>query len=262
MAFDVTVRVNARLRDVLRTLQKVPDVASGNRGGATVAVQRLQVRLGLATLDMIKELFLVKARGGTDETGLRWQPLSPKTIAYSRRHPGVPRQSTRARYAPSWMLSRRQRDRWWQLYSQALARFKGDKSHAAAYAWFISKQEGARTLLGVYGQTKVEILRDTGLLYNSLVPGQTPPTTPGVVSPTTPRRPKEQVFRYRTGEVTIGTSRKWAGTHHRGIPGRLPQRRLWPPPERWTARMWGLILTQAQLGVLDLITYLLGRINP
>ena len=61
------------------------------------------------------------------------------------------------------------------------------------------------TLLMKYGGRQVDILRDTGLLLNSL--------SPGVVS-------AEQVFKVAPGTVIVGTNRKWAYCHHYGdLPG-------------------------------------------
>lgn len=201
----------------------------------------MMTRCGLTALGRIKRAFIVKSRGGTDEAGERWKPLSPKTIAYSRRHPGVPRAADRAASRPSWMLSASQNERWWDLYRQGLAIFKGDKASAARRAWSISKGEGAVTLLDKYGKTQVDILRDTGLLLNSL--------SPGVVS-------AEQVFRVGLGEVIVGTNRKGAAAHHEGR-GHTPQRRLWPHPNNWPANWWLDIAEQARAGLVDITIYMI-----
>lgn len=230
------------------------------RGSGAVA-KAMMVRLGLTLLGRIRAAFVTKSRGGTDEAGDRWAPLSPKTIAYGRRHrkkpgsskesrvfsrakrlPWVPRSSIRAGYHPSYALTDRQRDRWWDLYRQGLAMFRGNKASAAKRAWSISKREGATTLIAQYGGEKVDILRDTGLLLNSLSPGSTV---------------TEQVFRAGPGEVIVGTNRKGASKHHSGIPGRLPQRRLWPDPSRWPSSWWLDIAEQGRDGLIDVVVYLI-----
>jgi hypothetical protein len=203
-------------------------------------------RVGMTVLGRIKRAFIVKARGGTDEAGERWKPLSPKTIAYSKtrkRGRGGRTKAERNRPdRPSQALNTRQQARWWELYRQGLAMFKGDKGTAARRAWGILKREGAVTLLMKYGGRQVDILRDTGLLLNSLSPGATVP---------------EQIFRTGNGEVEIGTNRKWAGCHHRGVPGRIPQRRLWPAPKNWPANWWKDITEQIVQGVVDATSDLL-----
>lgn len=202
-------------------------------------------RCGLAVLARIKQAFIVKARGGTDEAGDSWPPLSPKTIAYSKtRKRGRSKADKKKAEFPSQALSKKQQDRWWQVYKQALATYKGDKSHAAAVAWFVLKKEGAQTLVDKYGHKKVDILRDTGLLLNSL--------SPGVASP-------HRIFKAGQGEVIVGTNRVGASAHHRGVPGRLPQRRLWPPPSKWPDSWWRDIIDQCKQGLLDLAAEIIKK---
>ncbi len=213
--------------------------ASGRMNLAREAVEGMQTRIGLVALGYIRDAFVEKARGGTDAAGLKWKPLSRKTIAYSRRHAGVPRRRPGSR--PSWMLTKRQNDRWWHLYRQGLAIFKGDASRAARRAWAILKSEGAKTLIGTYGDASVEILRDTGLLLNSLSPG-----VPGNVP--------DQIFRTGAGEVIIGTNRKGAARQHKTRP-------LWPDPADWPDAWWEDIEATARTGMIDILIYLLTRGN-
>ncbi len=274
MAITRVIRVRASRKEVLRVLRKLPAIAAGKASGHGGMAQALLVRIGMAALGRIKTAFVEKAAGGTDETGLRWAPLSPHTIAYDRRHPDPRRRNKnilfpgkkRAEYAPSWMLTPAQRRRWWQLYRQFggsapqgkafHARGSQSQGHAAAMAWVILKSEGAQTIIGTFGSARVLILRDTGLLLNSLSPGVVIGTGP---APQRPTKVKNQVFRLGQGEVIIGTNRKWAGTHHRGMPGRLPERRLWPDPKTWTPGWWSELTEQAALGLIDIVTFLLTR---
>lgn len=215
------------------------------RGGGPVA-DAVMKRIGLAILGRIRQAFITKARGGTDEAGDRWKPLSPRTIAYSKTRQrgkgGRTRTEKKRPTHPSQALTAKQQARWWEVYRRQLAIYKGDKGHAAAVAWLILKREGAKTLVDKYGHRQVEILRDTGLLLNSL--------SPGVAS-------AEQVFRVGPGNVIVGTNRKGALVHHRGIPGRLPQRRLWPDPHRWPASWWKDVQDQVKQGILDVVAHTL-----
>ncbi len=144
----------------------------------------LQVRLGLTLLGRIKNAFVVKAKGGTDDAGLRWKPLAPLTLRLRR------------------------------------------------------------------GKPPYLILRDTGLLLNSL--------TPGVITSgaSTPPPVYKQVFRLAPGVVTIGTVRPWAWAHHVGLPYRrppLPQRRLWPEVSHWPSNWWLDLAEQGQQGIVDIV---------
>lgn len=234
-----TVHVRAQLAAVRTALARLPQIL---RGGGPAA-DAIMARVGLALLGRVRAAFVVKARGGTDDAGERWAPLSPRTIAYSKtrqRGRGGRTKAEKSRAAhPSQALNRRQQARWWEVYRRQLAAYKGDKGHAAAVAWLVLKREGAQTLVDKYGHRQVEILRDTGLLLNSL--------SPGVAS-------SERVFRVGRGEVIVGTNRRGAARHHRGVPGRLPQRRLWPPPRKWPSTWWQDMLKQLAQGALDLAT--------
>lgn len=236
---EITIYTRASRAAIRRAIATIPQEAMG---GGSLA-NALLVRCGLAALGRIRQAFIVKSRGGTDEAGERWQPLSPKTVAYGRRG-GRTRGESRRSSTPSQALNSRQQARWWDLYRQGIAIFKGNKPSAARRAWAILKTEGAPTILSKYGNREVEILRDTGLLLNSL--------SPGTASP-------DQVFRVGRGEVIIGTNRKGAAAHHTGVPGRLPQRRLWPAPNKWPASWWKDIQTQARDGLVAIIVQLVRR---
>ena len=232
-----TIYVRATRDAIQQVLASLPQEALSGSASANA----MMTRCGLTALGHIKKAFVTKARGGTDEAGEKWQPLSPRTIAYSRTRSRGRGGRTKAEKGradrPSQALNARQQSRWWSLYRQGLVIFKGDKESAAKRAWAILKREGATTLLDKYGNRQVEILRDTGLLLNSL--------SPGVSS-------AEQIFRVGPSEVIVGTNRKGAADHHSGVPNRLPQRRLWPPVSRWPQSWWQDILEQVQAGILDI----------
>jgi hypothetical protein len=257
------VTVRASRREVREILRKLPAASVGLAGTYSLA-NALLVRIGQAALGRIRRAFIDKAHGGADETGLSWQKLDPRTIAYKRRHLLVgrsgqmskkrrlPSPGTRAGYRPSFQLTEPERKRWWGYYRKFLSVYRGDKAHAAATAWTILKAQGAKTLLMVYGGAQVDILRDTGLLLNSL--------SPGIINPgsSSPPHTLHQVFRLLRGEVIIGTNREGAAYHHRGVPGRLPRRPLWPGPSTWTSAWWQDILEQARQGVIEIALHLLG----
>lgn len=238
----------AQLRKIIA---KAVEVASGFGGGSAGDVDgKMQVRLGLTALKNIKTAFIAKAAGGTDEAGLSWPPLAKSTVAYSRRHPNAPERvrrasKLRALLAPSAMLTVPQRKRWWQLM-----RIVGP-----ARAWVILKAEGAKTIIGEYGNEHVLILRSTGLLFNSLSPG-IDPTSQSV--PSTPPPVEKQIFTIGR-EIVIGTNREHAKAHHEGT-ARIPQRRLWPQPSQWPQSWWDDLGDAGRTGMIDILLYLLR--NP
>lgn len=249
-----TVYVKAKRAEILKLIQAIPTACRGNVSEANAAARALMVRVGMVALGRISTAFIQKSNGGADDTGLQWKPLKPETVAYSRRHPGVLYPGhARAPYAPSWMLTAAQRTRWWQLYRNFggtrpagrayHARPRGDGGWAAARAWNVIKAEGAKTLLIVYGNAPHEILRNTGLLLNSLSPGVNVP---------------EQIFNVENAKVTVGTKRKWAALHHEGGKN-MPQRRLWPKPSNWTSAWWLDCLEELRKGSIEVSQAMLRR---
>lgn len=232
-----TIYVRATRAEVVASLLRVPTEAVA---GGPIADSML-MHCGFAILGRIHRAFLVKAKGGTDEAGEKWEPLSPYTIAYRMTtRKGKHRRSKVERSRPnrpSQALNSKQQERWWEVYRQVLAQYKGNKGHAAAVAWVKLKEEGAKTLFDKYSNYQVDILIDSHDLVDSLSPeGES----------------EYKIFRVSPGEAEVGTSRPGASHHHRGIPGRLPQRRLWPEPKKWPNDWWGDILGELTLGVVDL----------
>ena len=124
------------------------------------------------TFQIIHEEFLVKSRGGTDSAGIRWRPLSPRTIAYRPLGKGDAQlygvrnfKTTRGLLTPS------QDKRWKAIFAYNLRRGKS-ASEAAALAWSILKASGARTRIGTLSNRDVPIMILTHRLERSLRPGK------------------------------------------------------------------------------------------
>lgn len=145
--------------------------------------------IGFAALSSIKEDFITKSRGGTGADGVKWKPLTKEYLAYGRRFGKGEQSSLKKaaglgkanRFAPGQnkgLLTAAQKKRWGQIFASTLARLLTSlppaeaKARAAQIAWAILKREGAKTKLEVYGSRIVDINRDTGILFNSLSPGQ------------------------------------------------------------------------------------------
>lgn len=229
-----------RRADVQRFLQRLPLILAGKSPDTTGGgVRAILVRMGMVALGIIRDAYVTRSRGDTDASGMKWAPLSPRTIAYSRRHPGLKR-DTDGSQRPSSMLTDNERSTWWALYRRRKAWYKGDKSHAGASAWVALKEMGSvKTILSTYGDTKVDILKDTGRLLASL--------SPGINSP-------DQVFRLTSNAVTVGTNVEYAKAHHNGDPERnLPQRKLWPDWAQWPDEWKSQIYDAMRAGIADMI---------
>lgn len=208
MATNTTLHVTATSKAVREAMRSIPEKCV-----RSPETRQMMERCGDALLGRIRAAFLVKSGGGTDDSGDRWAPLSPRTVAYSRRAGRGSRERGRES-RPSQALTREQQKRWWSLYSRGLAMFGGSKVRAARRAWTILRAEGATTLFDKYGHHSVRILYDTGALYRSIS------------------------VRVNRNEAIISSSHPAAVAHHNGRPGKLPQRRLWPGPRRWPDTWW------------------------
>jgi len=222
---------------VQAALAQVGAILAGRAGDSTGLARQLQLAVGTEALAIVKEAFIAKSRGGTDAAqaiggtdaaGITWEPLSPRYVAYGRRHPGLKRKHAGER--PRGLLTDTQDKRWRQIYAQALRRQSGGgmvtsyhQGNAAAIAWTVLKAEGAVTIFEKYSSAPVEIGRDTGRLFNSLSPGTNHP---------------DQVLRPELGAVAVGTNVSYAGPFH-------ARRPLWPAegkwPQAWLDRLQGVL---------------------
>ena len=221
----------------------------GNSKAKEKAARRVHTAIGLQALSDIKDDFVRKARGETGEDGVKWPKLSRKYLAYGRRF-GKGEQAALKRSAGlhqghrhRGLLSAAQNKRWKQIFATRLARFAASmsleaaKARAAQIAWAQLKREGAKTKLMVYGDRQHEILRDTGVLLNSLSPGR--------IGGDSEYEPAEaQIFKLVSSGVIVGTNVPYAAVHQNGskkknIPARpfLPTESNPACPEwikRWT----------------------------
>lgn len=149
------VVVRAGRLQIRAALSRLPAILAGLEHDPTGLVADLHLAVGSVALSLIREAFVTRAAGGTDEAGLRWEPLAESTAA--------------------------------------------------------------RRGLGA------QILRDTGILLNSL-------------SPLGP----DNVLEARPGTIAIGTNVPYASYHHEGTP-RMPARPLWPDPATWPDSWWAQI---------------------
>lgn len=216
--------VRGRLQDILQALV--------GRGSPTRQVEVLWRILGLEALAIIRENYVRKGRGETGSDGIRWDPLSPRYLAYKRRHgPALARRRAYARRVgrPGRPLLTADQDRIWRgIFVSASGRLRGEgvdpreaASLAAALAWNVLKRMGANTILRLYGTAPAEIGRDTGRLLASLGPGH-----------------HDNVLRGERGVVICGTNVEYARHFH-------ARRPIWPEADRmgpeWSERIGNVL---------------------
>jgi hypothetical protein len=244
---------------------------TGKAIDSTGVAKGVFLSLGFAALSDIHADFVRKARGGTGEDGVKWPPLSPKTLAYSRRFgPGEQTRLKRAhglgrghKYAPvgTGLLSAAQLRQWRLYFRRNLAWLitKYDpetaKSIAAGMAWNRIKAEGGKTKLQVYGNRPHEILRDTGVLLNSLSPGELGGYGVSYRKPTGDGG-DNQIFAALANGVIVGTNVKYAATHQYGdSKRRIPARPYLPAkvPDLWWGRWSNALSNALEIGLSRMI---------
>ena len=197
--------------------------------------------IGYAALSDIKDDYVRKAKGGQGEDGVTWPALSPRTIAARRIGPGDKQQphiaerlkaekdaakEARAKFTADSAVKRK------KLVARFSLSMPADEARARASAVIASERKAAnfglrgkfavtdatgQRRVDVMSQRTVEMLRDTGVLLNSLSPGEisgeggsttyTPPSGNGG---------ENQVFKLFESGIIVGTTVAYAATHQYG----------------------------------------------
>ncbi|HMP07287.1 MAG TPA: hypothetical protein PJ982_13120, partial [Lacipirellulaceae bacterium] len=83
-----TITFRGTRRQLVELLKKLPKVLAGkvyDQGGATAGVLKA---MGLELLGKVQDAFEKKSTGGTDDLGVKWEPLAPATLALRRKNSG------------------------------------------------------------------------------------------------------------------------------------------------------------------------------
>jgi hypothetical protein len=222
--------------------------------------------IGHQALSDIKDDYMRKSKLGTQgEDGVTWPELKPATIAGRRLGPGdrqLPHiaerlksekdaaKAARARFTADAKVKRK------KLVARFLMSMPPDEARARAQAVIAAERAaadfGLRGKIAVTGATgqkrvdvmsqrSVEILRDTGVLLNSLSPGE----ISGGAGSKTYSAPSgdggdKQVFKLFESGIIVGTTVAYASTHQFGNPARkIPARPFLPingVPSVWADR--------------------------
>jgi len=222
-------------------------VLSGGQADSTGIARAFLLAIGYAALSDIKQAFVIKSRGGTDAMGVKWPPLQPETIANRRVGPGDLQNQhvkawTQARDAALKAIQREFARQEGELFERFLLSMDAQaaRRRAKQIAAYRATEATGLTKVQALGYRYVEILRDTGVLLNSLTPGVL--TGAGVslaYSPPTGEGGADQIFDIGPGLLTLGSKVAYAESHQTGVPERnLPQRKFLPEeqdaiPDSW-----------------------------
>lgn len=258
----ITTRVSRDdLRDMVASL---PAMLSGRAPDRWGLAHGFRLRLAVAWFSKVKQAYIVKARGGTDEAGYSWPRQSREYLAYQRPMGGrggkaPPKAGKLAPGGKDGFMTKAQLAQWRRDYAGALKwlmatmDLEAARGKAAAIAWSKAKAAGVKTKLDVFGSREVDILRDTGRLFNSLSPGTL--NSHGVDAGYN-RESADQLILHGTDVLILGTNVAYAAAHHKPKGNKRPTRRLWPEAERIPERWWADFRKQAAAGFKQIQTLL------
>ena len=226
--------------DAKRVVQALVASLTGSGGEFAGLAEGVFLSVGFAALGDIKQDYIRKARGGTGEDGVKWEPLKPETVARRRVGPGDVKSDPDIKRREQ--IRKREYRKLLPRYSLSLPENEA-RARAKQVAGMRATAETKKTKLATLGGRSVEILRDTGILLNSLSQGRLT-SNGGKVSYSKPSQDggEEQILEAISNGVIVGSNVPYAATHQygdqsRGIPARpfLPDGDSIPPAweERW-----------------------------
>lgn len=234
--------------DIRLLVYRLAGMLSG-REPDTLGVGRwFLIALGFGALSDIKDAFIVKSRGGTDEMGIKWPPLKPETIANRRLGPEekkIPILKLREQIRKRLMSKS---SAYYKLMMPRLLLSLSPEAAQARYKQMVGRLVTDKlewTKVQLLGGRDVEILRDSGVLFNSLSPGVMSRSDSQSASYKKPVQDggSQQIFELRAGSVSVGTNVLYAAAHNYGHPKRptLPRRQFLPEsgdqvPDIWWQR--------------------------
>lgn len=216
MSVSLTVRTRlpkARLDGILADL---PDYITGKRPDVYGLGKAFKSKLAFFLYTKIREAYLVKSVGGTDELGYRWKPLKTSTLARRPKTTWEVRQK-----AANWRVKGRGvltvgEDRAWKAaYRRAYVKLSAimgstvAKREAERHAWAALRAAGAagaKNPIGLLGLRK-RILIVTERLLTSLSPGRMVGNTYDPM--------KEQIYRSGWGQLELGSKVPYAEKQHK-----------------------------------------------
>lgn len=235
------VQTSLKFSELKRVLRDFPAIIAGTKQDIRGIRKAYWSGFANSMFHDIQVAFDLKANLQSDELGDSWPDLSPSTKAYSRpaRQGDLTESEKRnlRNYRTKGLLDARLTNIWKGFFNKQRLKLIREGSPpniatniAAVQAWAFVKSKGGTTKMDKLGFRKLQILKDFKRLYKSLSQGK---FNGYDYKPTN----NKQVFTITRTGLEIGTRDKKASFHHHGIPGRLPQRRLWPENLGvWTTR--------------------------
>ena len=243
-----TINFRGTRADISRVAQQLAGILAGREPDRLGIARGFLLALGFAVLSSVKDAYVVKAGGGTDAMGIKWPPLKPATIANRRVGPrdvkrsAIIKEREKVRKRELASIKREFAKQEGKLFERFLVSLdaKEARKRARQIASARATRETGLTKVQALGARAVEILRDTGVLLNSLSPGR----LGGEGAATTYAKPggdggQDQFLGVFPGELVVGTNVAYAATHQFGDASRnIPRRQFLPDNEGQVPEIW------------------------
>ncbi len=259
-----SIRYTGSRAELAKEFYRLSRCLTGKERDPSGAVDWLLIKVGLVLLGRIKEAYVVKSEGGTDEMGIKWPPLSPVTLALRRKVTG--KKSVEKLQSKFKTLKAERAQQVLEQSAKLMAVMSGgnrkDKQHAM-YLLEQKRKKGTisqtqykqirRVLDGKLTPQKIaetafaggfaQILRDTGELLNSFSPGLA-----------------ESIVRTEPGVIIVGSKKKTATYHNSSLPRKLkkdgqpklPRRQILPDDQHPVPAAWmAAMAKEFQRGIAD-----------
>jgi len=242
---------------VVQVLGSLGQVAGSFDGADKYGIgTSFRIVIGYVLLADIYDAFVTKSDGGTDEMGIKWEPLAESTISQRRVGPkDLKDKDIKERVK----IVERERKKLIDVYRMSMTESEA-QSNAKRRANEIATKQTGKTKVETLGHRQVKILQDYGFLLGSLSPGQLS-STQGIAAYTKPGIPggSDQVFEVPVGEIIFGSDTMYAGFHQYGTKN-MPARPIFPPKGVEVPQQWIEDMNDAAVRFwMDAIEYFLTR---
>jgi hypothetical protein len=216
------VQIRGTKREMRNVIRKLPGYISGRIPDTQGIGRAFKSHFTFHWFEKVRDAYLVKSAGGTDDAGIKWAKNTKKTIAGRPVRPGDTQRlvgDTPFSQRTRGLLTPAQDALWRGIFKSNYLRLRSRtseadaKATAAKIAWGILKKLGAQTKLDVLGSRDLPIGRATNRLFDACSPGQ--------VSDIGYLPPKEQKVQYHHGGMTFSILVPYAGYFH-------SKRKIWP----------------------------------
>lgn len=212
--------------------RKLPEIISGKQPDVNGIGRVFKSYFAYHWFEKVRQAYIKKSQGGTDENGIRWTPNAPSTIARRPMRESDMRLVRGKSVSPvdervRGLLTPAQDALWRAIFRSNYLRLLSRespgaaKARAAQIAWGILKRMGAQTKFDVLSKRNLPIGISSGALLQAC--------SPGVVTGSIYNPPPGQKIQYRNGGMDFKITVPYSDDFHKKRP-------IWPAA--YKAKNW------------------------